>query len=282
MQQGLIKSLPDSIRVDLCPAAPADKRRIAANFSKAAATYDQAATLQDRAAARAMLGLPAGCQPKRILDMGSGTGVQTAQLTNHYPDASVFGMDLAMGMLSFARGQHSGLKWCSGDIEELPFRDESFGIVFSSMAIQWCSLQKVLQEVYRVLQPGGWFVFSTLAAGTMQELRQAWAVVDKDSHVNGFESYPVQKNSLQQSAFRVHSFKQQTEVVYYPSVIQLLRDLKALGVNTVSSRQQGLVSKGRITRMQKAYEQFRTGAGLPLSYQVLYGILHKPLNPDKQ
>lgn len=278
MQQGLIESLSESVNVDPGLAARADKRRVAANFSKAAATYDLAATLQERVAAQAMLGLPASCHPGRVLDMGSGTGLQTAQLAEHYPGASVTGMDLAQGMLSFARQQYSGVKWCSGDIEALPFLDESFDIVFSSMAIQWCSLQKVLEEACRVLQPGGWFIFSTLAAGTMQELRQAWAAVDGYSHVNGFESYRVQKNTLQQSAFRVHSFRQQTEIVYYPSVIQLLRDLKALGVNTVPSRQQGLVSKGRITQMQKAYGQFRTEAGLPLSYQVLYGTLYKPLN----
>ena len=145
-----MESLPESLSVEPGPTVRADKRRVAANFSKAAATYDLAATLQERAAARAMLGLPAGYEPERILDMGSGTGLQTAQLAEHYPDACVLGMDLAMGMLSFSREQYSGLnsglKWCSGDIEALPFQNDSFDIVFSSMAIQWCSLQKVLRE----------------------------------------------------------------------------------------------------------------------------------------
>ena len=257
-------------------AVQANKRRVACNFSRAAATYDAAATLQERAAARAMLGLPSDCHPELVLDMGSGTGIQTAQLAQQYTEASVIGMDLAMGMLSFARESHSDMGWCSGDIEALPFQEESFDIVFSSMAIQWCRLSTVLQEVYRVLKPASWFVFSTLAAGTMQELQLAWAAVDQHSHVNGFEPYSVQKRILQQSPFKVHSFKQQTETVYYPSVPRLLKDLKALGVNAVPLRQQGLMSKSRMVKMQNAYEEFRTEAGLPLSYQVLYGILNKP------
>ena len=149
-------------------------------------------------------------------------------------------------------------------------------MVFSSLAIQWCALDRVLEEAFRVLKPDGTFVFSTLASGTMHELKQAWASVDQHVHVNGFDTYSSQKQCAQQSGFQVHSFKLQTETVYYSSVMQLLRDMKALGVNTVPSRQNGLMSRHRILKLQDAYETFRTEKGLPLSYQVIYGILHKP------
>ena len=261
---------------EVCRPARADKRRIAINFSRAATTYDCAAALQNLVAARSMLGLPADLQPERVLDLGSGTGSQTAQLAGHYPDASVVGMDLAMGMAAHAQARYSQLGWCAGDIEHLPFKNDSFEVVFSSLAIQWCALDRVLEEAYRVLQPGGWFVFSTLAAGTMHELKQAWDAVDRHVHVNDFDAYSTQKQCVQQSVFQMHSFKLQNETVYYPSVMQLLRDMKALGVNTVPSRQNGLMSRQRILKLQDAYEVFRTDTGLPLSYQVVYGILHKP------
>lgn len=276
MQQGVISSFFENDY-----QVKADKRRVAANFSKAATTYDCAAALQDRVAARTMSVLPAGLNPDIVLDMGSGTGSQTIQVAEHYSRASTVGMDMAMGMLSHARSRYAGLdasiNWCSGDIESLPFQSGCLDIVFSSLAIQWCSLGTVLKEVYRVLKPGGWFVFSTLAAGTMHELQRAWSVVDQHTHVNDFDRYLAQEHTVQQSMFAVHSFKQQTEMVHYPSALQLLRDLKALGVTTIPSRQQGLTSRNRILQMQNAYEAFRTKAGLPLSYQVVYGILHKPL-----
>lgn len=256
---------------------PVDKARVAANFSKAAATYDDAATLQKRVSARAMLGMPSDLEPERVLDLGSGTGSQTSILSSFYPEAHITGMDMAMGMLQHAKGQQLESQkepsWCSGDIESLPFRTDSFDLVFSSLAIQWCSLETVLEEVSRVLKPGGMFVFSSLASGTMSELNQAWSCVDKNIHVNGFSHCDAQKQTIINSPLTSLSFRQQTETLYYSSVSQLLRELKALGVNTVHSRQQGLMTRRRLTGLQQAYEEFRTEDGLPLSYQVLYGVL---------
>ena len=133
-----------------------------------------------------------------------------------------------------------------------------------------------------MLKPGGVFVFSTLAAGTMHELKQAWHKVDHHVHVNGFDTFGMQKHCVQQSGFQLHSFKLQTETVYYSTAMQLLRDMKALGVNTVPSRQNGLMSRQRILNFQQAYEDFRTDKGLPLSYEVIYGILSKPQSSLKQ
>ncbi|KEQ12663.1 hypothetical protein GZ77_19415 [Endozoicomonas montiporae] len=260
----------------MCRPARADKRRIAVNFSRAAKTYDYAAVLQDRVAARAMLGLPADWLPDCVLDLGSGTGSQTTLLAEHYPQATVLGMDLAIGMASHARSSYPELNWCSGDIEHLPFKSNALDVVFSSLAIQWCDLSRVLEEVYDVLKPGGVFVFSTLAAGTMHELKQAWSSVDRHVHVNTFDAFSTQKHCVQQSGFQLHSFKLQTETVFYLTAMQLLRDMKALGVNTVPSRQNGLMSRQRIFKFQQAYEMFRTDKGLPLSYEVIYGILRKP------
>ena len=119
MQQGLTSSI-----AEVCHQVRTDKRRVAVNFSRAAESYDCAAALQDRVAARAMLGLPSELQPEMILDLGSGTGSQTVQVAGHYPESNVLGMDLAMGMLSHARTRYPQLNWCSGDIEHLPFKDQ--------------------------------------------------------------------------------------------------------------------------------------------------------------
>ena len=57
---------------------PHDRQRIAEHFSRAAKTYDSAATLQRVVAQRVMLNLPSDIEMTRILDLGSGTGSQTA------------------------------------------------------------------------------------------------------------------------------------------------------------------------------------------------------------
>ena len=65
------------------------------------------------------------------------------------------------------------------------------------------------------------------------------------------------------------------EVLFYPDVISLLRELKSLGVNTVLEGQRGLMTRSKLNQLQKAYELHRTDAGLPLTYQVIYGVLQK-------
>ncbi len=252
------------------------KKRVARNFGKAAKTYDSAARLQKRVAARARMLLPAGIMPDYVLDLGCGTGYETAFLNARYPDASIIGLDLSMGMIDFANSCHSqGHQWCAGDMENLPFASDSFDLIYSSLAIQWCDSERVLDEIHRVLKPGGSFVFSSLGAGTMEELHTAWQQVDRGEHTNRFSSYSEQKRVVEQSALQVNSFCRQAETLHYPSLKTLFRELKALGVNTVNSASKGLMTPGKLKTLETAYEHFRETLGLPLTYQVIYGQMQK-------
>ena len=256
-----------------------DKNRIAEAFSKAACTYDAAAILQQRVADRARLGLPeCGVQPS-ILDMGCGTGNETRALVARYPGADITGLDLSQGMLDFASKNPElvNCHWAIGDIEELPFEAEQFDLVFSSLAVQWCDcLSEVMAQVHRVLRPGGWFVYSTLAEGSLHELSAAWNAVDDQPHVNTYESFARQKQRAVDSNLNIVTLKQQTEILYYPTVTHLLREMKALGANTVVENQhKGLAGRSTLRKLSEGYKPFATEKGLPASYQVVYGVLRK-------
>ncbi|USE36979.1 malonyl-ACP O-methyltransferase BioC [Endozoicomonas sp. SCSIO W0465] len=269
------------------------KRRIADNFSRAADSYDQVAILQKRVADRTMLGLPAelrsdirtnqpgstGSQASyRILDLGTGTGLHAMTLAERYDDAVVIGMDLAMGMLHFARhhSQHPRVDWCSGDIESIPLKSGAVDLIYSNLAIQWCSFAKVLCEVSRVLQPGGTFVFSTLAEGSLKELDNAWCLAGEKDRVNRFDNFVTQKQCLNDSDLVRQAFSIKAETLFYPDLITLLHSLKSLGVNTVLADKGGLLTRRKLETLQQAYEKIRQPEGLPLTYQVIYGVLQKP------
>ncbi|WP_020584229.1 malonyl-ACP O-methyltransferase BioC [Endozoicomonas elysicola] len=262
------------------------KQRIAENFSRAAHSYDNAAVLQKRVAARTMLGLPAQLEKKnapnqiqRVIDLGAGTGLHSLTLADRYSDAMITGMDLAMGMLEFARQNapdHPRLSWCSGDIESVPFQSNSIDLIYSSLAIQWCGFEQVLSEVGRVLKPGCSFVFSTLAEGSLQELNTAWCLAGERDRVNRFDRFEAQKQTVARSELIRQAFSLKAETLYYPDVITLLRSLKALGVNTVLAGKHGLVTRRRLDALKHAYEPLRQPEGLPLTYQVIYGVLQKP------
>ncbi|MDD7804562.1 MAG: malonyl-ACP O-methyltransferase BioC [Endozoicomonas sp. (ex Botrylloides leachii)] len=250
------------------------KKRIAKHFGEASSTYDAKARLQRRIAARTTMLIPPEKRPLTIVDLGSGTGQHTKELARIYPEALVTGIDIAQGMVNYARITHSSEannRWLVGDIEQLPFRNQSVDVVFSSLAIQWCNLQRILHEVKRVLKKNGCFVFSSLAKGTLQELQTAWRLVDEGCHTNSFLSFAEQKCVLHRSRLKHHSFLSQVEQQFYPDLYSLLKELKALGVNTVSSPVTGLMTRKKLNALEIAYEALRQHKGLPLSYQVVYG-----------
>lgn len=263
-----------------------DKRRVAASFSRAAATYDSVAELQRRVGNRLFDRLPA-LQPSQVLlDLGSGTGYFSGPLSK---TATVIGLDIAAGMLQFARQQHEGVQhWLCADAEALPLADASVDVVFSSLAIQWCSQpQRLFDELWRVLRPGGEFFIATLGPGTLSELRAAWQQVDHFAHVNRFTPVEQLAAALQPPAadperWAALACDAERITLHYAELRQLTHELKALGAHNMNSGQSsGLTGRARVQAFRDAYEQFRAADGtLPASYEVLYLYGRKPSLAD--
>jgi ubiquinone/menaquinone biosynthesis C-methylase UbiE len=91
---------------------------------------------------------------ERALDVGTGTGAGARAIANRLPDAEVVGIDVAPGMLREARRLAPELSFVEGDAAELPFADNSFDLVANANMIPF------LDEVARVLKPGGWTLYA--------------------------------------------------------------------------------------------------------------------------
>jgi ubiquinone/menaquinone biosynthesis C-methylase UbiE len=112
----------------------------------------------DRLVAEALEQVPAATRP---LDIGTGTGRGAAALVKRFPEAEVTGIDVSPGMIEEARRRVPGVSFHVGDASRLPFADESFDLVTHTNMIPF------LDEVARVLRPGGWTLFGwTNGAGT--------------------------------------------------------------------------------------------------------------------
>ena len=86
-----------------------------------------------------------------VLDLGSGTGAAFDQLLNYETTA----IDPDKKMLELNTFENKVL----GSAENLPFEDNSFDNVFCSFVWRNVSdTNKALEEVYRVLRPGGKFI----------------------------------------------------------------------------------------------------------------------------
>ncbi len=266
----------NDVVADVASALP-DKRRVAASFSRAAASYDAVAELQRRVGNTLIEHLPEDLQPARWLDLGSGTGYFSRRLAQRFAQCEGVALDIAEGMLRHAAPQGGAASFVAGDAENLPLRSASVDLVFSSLALQWCeNFAAVLAEAERVLRPGGVFAFSSLCSGTLQELRDSWQAVDGFAHVNRFRTIETYQNLCVGSGLKLTSIEVQPQVLHFVELRQLTHELKALGAHNLNpGRPEGLTGPARIRALIEAYEQLRTPSGLPATYQVVYGVLRK-------
>jgi protein-L-isoaspartate O-methyltransferase len=91
--------------------------------------------------------------PKRILDVGTGTGFVARRLKEQYPDAEVVGVDLSSHMVATARRNAAvdgvDITFELGDAAALKHDDASFDLVVCQNAPPYCD------EMMRVLRPRG-------------------------------------------------------------------------------------------------------------------------------
>jgi ubiquinone/menaquinone biosynthesis C-methylase UbiE len=131
--------------------------------------YSQSAETYDKYAQRAMgpylptLLSPLDLRPgQKVLDVGCGTG--TAAFTAApmvQPGGKVTGVDLAPGMVALANDKVKaldleGVVFKEADAEDLPFAEASFDRVVCHVGlIHFTDRQRALEEMHRVLRPGG-------------------------------------------------------------------------------------------------------------------------------
>jgi SAM-dependent methyltransferase len=97
--------------------------------------------------------------PRRVLDLGTGTGAAAFIVAERFPEAEVVGVDLAERMLAEARsntppGLANRVRFEVADGAELPFGDGSFDLVVLANMIPF------FDELARVVAPRGRALFS--------------------------------------------------------------------------------------------------------------------------
>lgn len=93
--------------------------------------------------------------PRRIIDLGCGTGNSTAQLHLRWPDATLTGLDSSPAMLSQARKDHPGWLWMESSIEDWQPQG-SYDLVFSNAALHWVPDHAALfPRLFHAVAPGG-------------------------------------------------------------------------------------------------------------------------------
>jgi ubiquinone/menaquinone biosynthesis C-methylase UbiE len=102
--------------------------------------------------------------PRRMLDVGCGTGRLLGAAACRFPRTALIGADISAVMLATAGGScpAAGHARCvQAAAERLPFADMAFDVVTSTVSFRhWTDPHAGLRETCRVLTPGGFLILA--------------------------------------------------------------------------------------------------------------------------
>jgi malonyl-CoA O-methyltransferase len=212
-----------------------NKEKIKNSFSRFSKDYDRVSDFQKETGHRIIdMILRDGCCKDAVLDIGTGPGTMSQELADSL-GTNIYGCDIAWGMVSLAKTRTRNIFINQADAEELPFRNEAFGMIFSNITYQWVrDFKRAFLEIKRVLKKGGRFYFSILAKDSLKELYQTIELFFKSDLFGDFlPDGNYINDKLMEAGLRVIREEDIVLKRYYESCSDLLKTLKEAGAGKV-------------------------------------------------
>src|SRR3712207_9396 len=93
--------------------------------------------------------------PRVVYDLGCGTGELTRIMAEHWPSATVYGLDNSAQMLRQASGEPSRVRWIEDDVRTWR-PDEPPDLIYSNAALQWVDgHDELFPRLFGLLRAGG-------------------------------------------------------------------------------------------------------------------------------
>ncbi|KAM6144399.1 arginine-hydroxylase NDUFAF5, mitochondrial isoform 2-T2 [Erethizon dorsatum] len=166
------------------------------------------------------------------LDVGCGRGY-IAQHLNKETIGKFFQTDIAENALKNSLETEIPTVSILADEEFLPFQENTFDLVVSSLSLHWVNdLPRALEQIHYVLKPDGVFVGAMFGGDTLYELRCALQLAETEReggfspHISPFTAVNDLGHLLGRAGFNTLTVDTDEIQVNYPGMFELMEDLQ--------------------------------------------------------
>jgi SAM-dependent methyltransferase len=168
----------------------------------------------------------------------------------------------------------------AADPDLIPFRDRSFDLAVSLLALHWAGdLPGALVQIRRILRPGGLFLASMFGGSNLIELRNV--LLEAELAEEGGASPRISPAVdladvaalLLRTGFAMPVADAEKITVTYPDALALMRDLRGMGeTNALAARRRTPLRRATLARAAMLYaERFGLPDGrIPATFEILF------------
>lgn len=226
---------------------------------------------------------------RKVLDLGCGRG----HVSKHILPDSVGELILADVSSTFVHQAETteGLKASRivMDEEDFSFEPDSLDMVISSLSLHWVNdLPRCFRRINNSLKNDGVFLAAMFGGETLYELRSSLqlAEIERDggisAHISPFADIRDIGGLLTRANFTMLTIDTDEIVIGYPSMFELMWDLKGMAENNAIRKRKPRLNKDTVVAAAAIYQELYGkekedgSAYVPATFQVMYLLGWKP------
>ncbi|XP_027034705.1 arginine-hydroxylase NDUFAF5, mitochondrial isoform X1 [Tachysurus fulvidraco] len=218
------------------------------------------------------------------LDLGCGKS-HIAEHLNKDIVERLFLTDISDASLRQKRQSEMPTHCVLADEEFLPFKENTFDLVVSSLSLHWINdLPGALHQIHHVLKPDGVFVGAMVGGETLYELRCSLQLAELEReggfspHISPYTAVTDLGNLLGQAGFNMLTVDVDEIQVHYPGMFEVLCDLQGMGESNCAWNRKALLHRDTILAAAAVYKEMygNEDGSVPATFDILFMIGWKP------